>query len=199
MKEKCRARRRNEKGFSLLEMVIASAILLVGVLSVVQLVPTSLKSNLYNRMDTMATVVAQRELDQMVNQLQPCSPQAFAQTFAQNPNACRALLVSSFTDKNGNIVNLGGSSGWSGASVVMQGSTPIINFAAATVTGYNIEGYQDPYDPNFPNSPQFELRWAVYTVLNNGIPVSKRIIIGCRETNAAQPMIPVNLDTSVQR
>jgi prepilin-type N-terminal cleavage/methylation domain-containing protein len=178
MKEKCKVRRENEKGFSLLEMVIASAILLVGVLSVVQLVPASLKSNLYNRMDTMATVVAQHQLDQMLNQ--PLSAKTF-----------KGIDLVAYS--------IGGTAGWSGAPVVMQDSTAVIDFSASAVSGYSIEGYQDPNDPNLPNGPQFELRWAVYTVTNNGTVVSKRIIIGCRQTNAAQPMLPINLDTSVQR
>lgn len=196
MKESSKARRGNEKGFSLLEMVIASAILLVGVLSVVQLVPASLKSNLYNRMDTMATVVAQRELDQMLNQLE--SPPSSTQLLTSCPNA--SLSTASFTDKSLNLVSLGGcTAGWSGAPVAMQGATVIIDFSKSLVTGYSIEGYQDANDPSFPNGPQFELRWAVYTVTNNGTVVSKRIIIGCRQTNAAQPMLPINLDTSVQK
>ena len=178
MKEKCKARRENERGFSLLEMVIASAILLVGVLSVVQLVPVSLKSNLYNRMDTMATVVAQHQLDQMLNQ---------------------PLSATTFKGIDLGVYSIGGTAGWSGAPVVMQDSTAVIDFSASHVSGYSMEGYQDPNDPNLPNGPQFELRWAVYTVTNNGTVVSKRIIIGCRQTNAAQPMLPVTLDTSVQR
>ena len=181
MKRTSYVRRGNEKGFSLLEMVIASAILLVGVLSVVQLVPASLKSNLYNRMDTMATVVAQHQLDQMLNQ---------------------PLSATTFTgiDLNPTPYSIGGTSGWSGSRVVMQGASPIIDFSQnPAVTGYSMEDYQDPHDPNFPNGAQFELRWAVYTVTNNGVVVSKRIIIGCRQTNAPQPMLPITLDTSIQR
>jgi prepilin-type N-terminal cleavage/methylation domain-containing protein len=184
MKRNSNIRRGNEKGFSLLEMIIASAILLVGVLSVVQLVPASLKSNLYNRMDTMATVVAQHQLDLMINQ--PLSTNNF-----QDPPPPATVA---------NTINLGGTAGWSGSRVVMQGSTPIIDFTQnPAVDGYNIQGYQDANDPNFPNGPQFELRWAVFTVVSNGVVVSKRIIIGCRQTNAAQPMLPITLDTSVQR
>lgn len=182
MKRNSNMRRGNEKGFSLLEMVVASAILLVGVLSVVQLVPASLKSNLYNRMDTMATVIAQHELDLMLNQ--PLSVNSF-----QDPPAT-----------TGNTINLGGTPGWSGSRVVMQGSTAVIDFSQnPAVDGYNIQGYQDTNDPSFPNGPQFELRWAVFTTMNSGVVVSKRIIIGCRQMNAAQPMLPVTLDTSVQR
>lgn len=180
MKQSSKARLGNEQGFSLLEMIIASAILLVGVLSVVQLVPASLKSNLYNRMDTMATVVAQHQLDQMLNQ---------------------PLTAATFTgiDASPNY-GIGGTAGWSGSRVVMQGSAVVIDFSQnPPVSGYNVENYQDPHDPNYPNGALFELRWAVYTVTNNGTVISKRIVVGCRQTNAAQPMLPISLDTSVQR
>jgi prepilin-type N-terminal cleavage/methylation domain-containing protein len=179
MKKSSKAQHGNERGFSLLEMIIASAILLVGVLSVVQLVPASLKSNLYNRMDTMATVVAQHQLDLILNQ---------------------PLSASTFTGMDGNTVYIGGTAGWSGSRVVMQGSAVVIDFSQnPPVSGYNVESYQDPHDPNYPNGALFELRWAVYTVTNNGTVISKRIVVGCRQTNAAQPMLPISLDTSVQR
>jgi hypothetical protein len=166
-------------GFSLLEMVLASAILMVGILSVVQFVPATLQSDLYNRLDTMATVIVQRELDQMLSQ--PLN-----------------LTPPSFQDADGNMVSLGGT-GSPGAPVVMVGSTAVIDFAAAPVPGFNIQGYQNPNDPNFPNSAKFELRWAVIPQTINGIVVSRRIIIGCRQTNASQPMLPVNLDSWVQK
>jgi prepilin-type N-terminal cleavage/methylation domain-containing protein len=180
MKKSSNPRRKNEKGFSLLEMIIASAILLVGVLSVVQLVPASLKSNLYNRMDTLATVVAQHQLDQMLNQ---------------------PLNATTFTgiDAGQNTYGIGGTDGWSGSSVVMQGSAVVIDFSRNAVDGYNLQRYQDPHDPNYPNGALFELRWAVYTVASNGTVIGKRIIVGCRQMNAAQPMLPISLDTSVQR
>src|SRR5579863_337944 len=99
-------------GFSVLEMIVASAILMVGIVSVVQLVPASLKNSVGNRMDTMATVVAQRELDQMLSQ--PVN-----------------LTPPSFIDKDGNLVSLGGA-GAPGATVVMSGQSTIIDFSAGT-------------------------------------------------------------------
>jgi prepilin-type N-terminal cleavage/methylation domain-containing protein len=171
----------SENGFSLLEMVLATAILLVGVLSVVQLVPASLKSNLYNRMDTTATTVAQQELDQML--VQPLGPPY------------------TFTDTAKNVISLGDPSKPGvvvGSPVIMQGALATIDFSADKVTGYNIQNYQNFEDPT---ASSFELRWAVITATTtatNGAIVSRRIIIGCRQTNAAQPMLPVNLDSSVQ-
>jgi prepilin-type N-terminal cleavage/methylation domain-containing protein len=182
-------------GFSLLEMLLASAILLVGILSVVQLVPASLKSDLYNRMDTMATTVAQLELDQMVNQLQRCSPQT--QILTQNVNACQGINTQQFTDNARNTVALGGATAGSyGAPIVMQDSNPVIDFSASTVSGYNIQSYQNQNDTT---GSTFELRWAVIATANSsGGLIAKRIIIGCRHTNSIQPMLPVILDTSVQ-
>jgi prepilin-type N-terminal cleavage/methylation domain-containing protein len=173
----------SENGFSLLEMIIATAILLVGSLSVVQLVPASLKSNLYNRMDTMATTVAQQELDQMLLQPLALSP------------------AYSFADAAGNTISLGDPSKPGvvvGSPVIMQGALATIDFSANPVSGYNIQNYKDDKDPT---GAIFELRWAVITAITtptNGAIVSRRIIIGCRQTNAAQPMLPVNLDSSVQ-
>jgi Tfp pilus assembly protein PilV len=161
--------RMGQGGFSILEMLIASAIMMVGIVSVVQLVPASLQLNATNRLDTLATVIAQRELDQMLSQ--PLDP-----------------TKTTFTDKAGYVISLGGA-GSPGAPVIMQGQTAQIDFTAAPVAGFSIPAYSDPNDP----SAIFELRWAV--IPSSGSLISRRIIIGCRRTNASQLMLPVNLDT----
>jgi hypothetical protein len=165
-----------QHGFSVLEMILASAILMVGIVSVVQLVPASLKSSVGNRMDTMATVVAQRELDQMLSQ---------------------PLNVNGFTDKDGQTISLGGA-GAPGAEVMMNGDSVQIRFAGFIPSGF----YTFYTDPNDPSGSSFELRWAVFPQISNGIVVSKRIIIGCRRAQSfgnEQLLLPVNLDSSVQK
>src|SRR5260370_19069097 len=168
--------RRRQRGFSILEMVLASAILMVGIVSVVQLVPASLQSSVGNRMDTMATAVAQRELDQMLSQ--PVN-----------------LTPPSFTDRDGNIISLGSP----GASVLMSGQSVVVDFSPSAVPP---AGFSTTYkDPNDPNAPSFELRWAVFPVVNsNGTVVSRGIIIGCRRVQGggnSQLLLPVTLDSSV--
>jgi hypothetical protein len=75
-----------------------------------------------------------------------------------------------------------------------------IDFTADPVPGFSIPRYTDPsVDPNDPTVPAFELRWAVIPQLNGARVVSERIIIGCRQTNATRPVLPVNLDTWVQK
>jgi type II secretory pathway pseudopilin PulG len=170
--------RRRQCGFSILEMVLASAILMVGIISVLQLVPASLQSSVGNRMDTMATAVAQRELDQMLSQ---------------------PLAVNSFVDPyTKQTISLGGV-GSPGASVLMSGQSVVVDFSPSAVPP---AGFSTTYtDPSDPNAPSFELRWAVFPQTNNnGTVVSRRIIIGCRRVQGvgnSQLLLPVTLDSSV--
>lgn len=172
----CAGSERKQSGFSVLEMIVASAILMVGIVSVVQLVPASLKNSVGNRMDTQATVIAQRELDQMLSQ---------------------PLNVGTFVDNDGQTVNLTGG----GAAVVMSGPSTLIDFSAGQpASGFYVSGYVDPNDAT---RSAFELRWAVFPqVNNNGSVVAKRIIIGCRRSQnivGGQLFLPVTLDTSIQK
>jgi type II secretory pathway pseudopilin PulG len=169
---------RESDGFSILEMILATAILMVGIVSVVQLVPASLKSSVGNRLDTMATVVAQRELDQMLSQ---------------------PLNVNSFQDQ-GQTISLAGA-GSPGASVLMSGQSVVVDFSPGTTppAGFSATMLADPNDPN---SGSFELRWAVFPQLSNGVLVGRRIVIGCRRANSGgdqQLLLPVTLDSSVQK
>ena len=173
-RQKCCGRNARQQGFSILEMLIASVILMVGIISVVQLVPASLRLNASNRFDTMATVMAQRELDQMLSQ---------------------PLSTDAFLDKDNNVISLGGP-GAPGASVLMDGQTPMIDFSPGSgtpPTGF----YLDVTDQQ--SGATFELRWSVIAQMSGGKTISKRIIIGCRQTNALQPMLPVTLDSWVQK
>lgn len=169
---------RKQDGFSVLEMIVASAILMVGIVSVVQLVPASLKNSVGNRMDTLATVVAQRELDQMLSQ---------------------PLTANTFQDMDGNVISLAGA-GSPGAAVVMSGQSTIIDFSAGPpATGFYLPSYVAPQDLT---GPSFELRWAVFQQPSNGPVLSRRIIIGCRRNQnviGGQLFLPVTLDSSVQK
>jgi hypothetical protein len=77
-----------------------------------------------------------------------------------------------------------------------QGKTVQIDFTANPVAGFSIPRY---IDPNDPSGATFEVRWAVIPQVSGGKVISKRIIIGCRKTNASQPLLPVTLDTWVQK
>src|SRR5205807_8425147 len=149
MKPMHRLREKRERGFSILELLFASAILLFGIVAVAQWVPASLCSSLANRLDTMATVIAQRELDQMISQ---------------------PLSVITFVDRDGRLISLGGA-GSPGAALLAGVAPAEIDFGAPPVDGFNIASYVDINDPN---GAEFELRWAVIPEVVAGTVVSKR-------------------------
>ena len=169
-------RRRNEQGFSLLEMMLATLILLVGLVAIAQLVPASILLNFRNRTDSSSLVFAQRQLDQMVDQ---------------------PLKQSSFTDADGHSCNLGNPSPPNtvqGTEVVVVGGQTLIDFTS-TVPGYNVT-LPDPTDPN---GTTYDIRWAVVVTGNGAIPSAKRFIVGVRQQGGNGYFQPITIETMVSK
>lgn len=169
--------RRKDRGFSILEMMLATVILLVGLVAIAQLVPASILLNSRNRTDSSAMVFAQRELDQFLDQ---------------------PLVSTSFTDAQGNICNLGSPGSPNtvqGSPVVVLNNLALINFAASTVTNYSLT-YSDSTDPT---SAVYDVRWAVIITGNGSSISSKRFILGVRQQGGNGYFQPVTLDTMVGR
>src|SRR5712692_8998911 len=110
--------RKEQRGFSILEMMLATIILLVGLVAIAQLVPVSILLNYRNRVDSSALVFAQRQLDMMLDQ---------------------PLVKNSFTDPNGvycpvaTVCNLGNAAALNqvqGSSVVVFNNQVVIDFGA---------------------------------------------------------------------
>lgn len=174
-------------GFSILEMLIATVILLVGLVAVAELVPASILFNQQNRAGSAALVFAQRELDQMLDQ---------------------PLVLSTFTDALGNNCNLGlaGSPGTlQGSQVQVTSSTNggngesfsqvIIDFTVAQVPNYSFT-YTDPTDPT---GVTYDIRWAVIVTGNGSTVSAKRFILGVRQIGGNGFFQPITLDTMVER
>jgi hypothetical protein len=149
---------------------------MVGIVSVVQLVPATQQSNLNNRADTTAMVFAQREMDQIINQ---------------------PLTSSTFTDNDARAMSLGSSTVSDtvfGGPVIMLGSTATINFTAAPIANYNYTFT----DPNDPAGVSYVIRWAVISKVSGGVVISKRFIVGCQR-NGGLARNPAIVDTVVQK
>jgi prepilin-type N-terminal cleavage/methylation domain-containing protein len=173
-----RGKRKSQKrGFTLLEVSIAILVLLVGLVAVAQLVGSSLTSNSTNRKDSVTLVLAQRELDQMVEQ---------------------PVKATQFTDALGNACSLGNPATPNtvvGSTVAMVNNRAVIDFSAGQVAGYGFT-YQDPEDPY---GTRYEVRWAVISTGNGGTVNSKRLIIGARQAGGNGYFQPVALDTMVEK
>jgi len=178
------SRRRPERGFSLLEMMLATIILLVGLVAIAQLVPATILLNYRNRTDSSAMVFAQREMDFMVDQ---------------------PLVSTTFTDPLGvycplsTTCNLGNPTPQNqrqGSPVVAVNNQAVIDFGNPTGIANWSFTYQDPDDPN---GATFDIRWAVIVTGNGTSIFSKRFVLGIRQAGGSGYFQPITLDTMVQK
>jgi len=177
-------RRIRQRGFTLVEVLMAIVVLLVGIIAVAQLVPASISSNSANRNDSSALVFAQRVMDQFLRQPlnMTTSPPSFTDTMDSQSFLCN---LGDPTQPNNTVV---------GSPLVVFYNQLVIDFNAGRVTGYNFgnPGYQDPNDPQ---GVYYDVRWAVITTSNNGMVVSKRFILGVRKIGGNGVYRPVTIDT----
>jgi type II secretory pathway pseudopilin PulG len=171
-------RLRHAGGFTLIELAIATVVLLVGILAVMKLVPAAMRSNRNSRFDTTALVIAQRELDQMISQ---------------------PLSSTQFIDSDGRTISLGAASSATavlyGGPVVTAGPWTRIDFTQPAVAYYNFL-YTDPDNPT---GPVYEVRWAVVGQGIGSAPASKRFIVGVWKRDPTQVTLPVTLNAWVER
>jgi prepilin-type N-terminal cleavage/methylation domain-containing protein len=179
-----------QSGFTLIEMLLATVIVLVGLVAVAQLVPTSVLLNSNNRNDATALIFAQRELE----------------FIREQPLSVPATPPPTFSDPQGVLCPTGSNCGLGdptqpgvliGSPVVPFNNAPVIDFNAAPVPGYNFT-YTDPNDPFGANN---DVRWAVITFTNpNGqLTTGRRIILGVFRRGMKTLAYPITLDTMVER
>jgi len=177
---------RNQRGFTLTEVLIAIVILLVGIVAVAQLVPASIGSNSANRNDSSALVFAQRQMDLFLSQPlnMSISPPAYVETLDGQTFTC---YLGDPTQPSNTLV---------GSPVVEFYNQLVVNFAASPVANYSFT-YQDPNDPL---GLVYDVRWAVITTTNsNGMVTSKRFILGTRRKGGNGIYNPVTLDTILSK
>lgn len=176
-------RRKREKGFSLLEMMLATIILLVGLVAIAQLVPASILLNYRNRTDSSAMVFAQREMDFMLDQ---------------------PLVSTTFTDPLGvycplsatcSLGNPAPQNQVQGSPLVVVNNQTMIDFSSVGLTNWSFT-YQDPNDPS---GATYDIRWAVIVTGNGTSIFSKRFVLGIRQAGGSGYFQPVTLDTMVQK
>lgn len=168
----------------MVELLIAMAVLLFGVAMVAQMIPLSTQINMRNRYDSTAVVLAERLLNQMINQ---------------------PLTATQFTNVDGQVIALGSvaANGLVGNPIQVvswvQGGPAIVvreNFAlAVAVANYNFT-YTDP---NASNAIPYEVRWSVITVMQGTTVVSKRFIVGVWKRDPRNVTVPVTVEATVQR
>jgi prepilin-type N-terminal cleavage/methylation domain-containing protein len=100
--------RRRQHGFTVIEAMIALGIMAVALLGLALSIPVAIQANHRNRVDTQATMIAQREMEQFM---------------------ARPVATSSFTDADGSPVTIA-----IGGASLLGGK---IDFSQAAVGGYS--------------------------------------------------------------
>ena len=185
MTRRCKSRNVGEVGFTLVEMLIATAIILFGLVAVAELVPASVMLNSSNRNSATALVLAQRQLEAM-------REVPLGTTTFQDPLGvlCPLSQTCYLGDPTQPLQVVGS------PVVLDQSNTPVIDFSASTVSGYSFVYV----DPNDPFAVANDVRWAVITFTNpvNNVATGRRIILGVRR-NTQSPTLPVTLDVLVSK
>ncbi|HVS89943.1 MAG TPA: prepilin-type N-terminal cleavage/methylation domain-containing protein [Candidatus Acidoferrum sp.] len=183
MPDQIRKNPRKQTGFTLVELLVAMVVLMVGLIAVAQLVPMSVRLNSGNRDDSTAMAFAQRELDALIEQ--PISSLTFS-----DPNGvhCPLLAVCNLGDPTQPKVPVG-------SPVLMINNRPQLDFGVAKVPGYSFN-YTDPNDPY---NLTYDVRWAVITYSNAGNPTAKRFILGALRRSNNTAFLPLTLDTMVEK
>ena len=174
-----------QRGFTLTEMLIATLVVLVGLVAVAQLVPASVMINANNRNDGTALVFAQRQMEAM--RAQPLGATTF-----NDPQGVYCPLGQ--TCQLGDPTQPGTVVG--SPAVVGNSNLAMIDFTATQVSGYSFT-YTDPNDPF---GASYDVRWAVVTVVNpQNVVTGKRILLGVFRRGMQAPTLPITLDTMVEK
>lgn len=170
-------KQKRQDGFTFIELMVSIMVLLVGVVGVAQLVPAAIFLNAANRADSSSMVYAQREMDQLVEV---------------------PLTLFTFTDQQGNTGSLGNGTSFNtviGNPVTTLSGHAAINFSGTPVAGYGYY-YHDPQDTS---GAFYDVRWAVISTGTAGNVTSRRILLGVRKKGGENPLLPVTLDTLVEK
>jgi len=173
---------KRQKGFSILEVMIAVVVLMAGALGVAQLIPYSLSTNTSNRGDSTGLVIAQRELEQFLQQ--PINNTTYTNAI-NNDDPCFNVVCGLGSNVAFNA--------FQGSPTVIVGNRTRIDFTKAKVANYNLT-YNDPQDPT---RSSYDVRWAVVTNGQPGNIMSKRIVISVRRDGPGEFILPTTLDAMV--
>ncbi len=171
---------RKSRGFSLVELLIATVILLVGLVGIGQLVPASILINQKSRLDSTSLVFAQQQLDQML--VHPLTD-----TYFLRPNGAACQGTSCSLGDNSTPIQ--------GNNVIWVFNRPLIDFSGAPADNFS---FTYTADPNDPFGVTYDVRWAVATTFSGSSVTGKRFFVGVRQLNNSSNFVPaVTLDAAV--
>jgi Tfp pilus assembly protein PilV len=144
-----KAKHASQRGTSLIELMIASLVLTVGVLGCAVLIPIAIGTNSKNRQQSNSTVIAQMTMEKITS--------AFA--------SGSATLTITDCAGTANTINITGSTGGTGATLLSSGS---IDFSQTQGSSGAPAGYYMSYTSCGTSGRQstYDVRWNIQTPSN---------------------------------
>jgi len=188
-----RSRRHPGSGFTLIELLIAIVLMLVGIAAVAQLIPAAMTRNFLNRYDSTALIIAQRQLEQMMEQTAAVGNPLVGGDYFFN---------STLPDGTAVVINMGVNSppgpSSAGANIITD-TAGNIYIDWTQKPGLVPANYRNQFVSN--EGYLYETRWRVMTFFQtlNGIsqPTAKRIILSTRGGPPGVAQLPTTLITIV--
>src|SRR3984893_10746672 len=141
--------KKRERGMSLIELMIAMVVLMVGVLAVMSLIAVAIGSNARNRRDSTGTMLAEMVLDQIS-----------AIPVGASPSTVR------ISDCATNSYTIESAGSPSGAGANLSGSNIDFTQGAATITA-NYSMMYTVCGPSNDTRAVYDVRWNVQTITAN--------------------------------
>jgi len=199
-----------QAGFTMVELLIAIVLMLVGIVAVAQLIPAAIDQNFRNRYDSSALILTQSILEQMMAQpLAVGSPgdkaHYFFNTTAPDGTAVTLNLGQNAPAVCGVPLPLGELCSDVGAAVINDalGNVVIDWTQAGTAVPLNYRIVYILAGPTAGQGYQYETRWRVLTVFQPqfgvNVPVRRRILISTRGGPQGLTLAPTTLTTTVSQ
>jgi prepilin-type N-terminal cleavage/methylation domain-containing protein len=186
MKLQIRIRDSQETGMSLIELLLAMAVLATGMCALLVLFLDASYSNSRNGKDTSSTLLAQMVLEQIS---------------AQHPNSTATIVIADCVGTQWTVATAGGAApNGAGANLITTSSTPGYggidqSQAIASITQYYAMQYTDCDTGG--HQTKYDVRWNVMTVSAN---TTRLITVSARQFNSPTSQlggvrfaVPVNL------
>ncbi|MDP9337723.1 MAG: prepilin-type N-terminal cleavage/methylation domain-containing protein [Acidobacteriota bacterium] len=173
-------KRRSERGMSLIELMIASLVLMIGVLGCAALIPISIGTNSRNKQQSNSTVIAQMLSEKILS----------AAAVGSTTVALSDCTATSTT------INVTGTAGGTGATVLSSGS---IDFSAAQGSSGAPAGYYMNYTScgTAGRVSTYDVRWNVKTPSSYVKLVTVSAKLKGSGTNAVLFSLPVTIRSMV--
>lgn len=194
------ARASAENGFTMVELLIAIMIFMVGIVAVAELVPRAIVANFRSRNSSTAIVVAQEMMEKIAAETIGIEFTAPCPVTGETGPADHYW----FCDADGAAIATGEKDPGSLLTRVTPAGCPMdgkmLNFDPAVncPPGYQVED-TIVWDVQSGATQTVEIRWRVWTLHRRSVPVRKVIMVGARVGQPGQGIVVRNLQTIIGR